>query len=304
MTRDKEDATLLEWIDDRRAKAELARDAAIGVTVVVPIAILLLIARLSFAGVKASWYGTAAGAAGIIFLAGVLAAIAFGLASASRTGAFIDATHAGLNEIRPEPLADGDRVGDLVARRTPEGLALAHRQSITRLRLARAVLIPLAMIAGTGAGILAVMMIQQGSLNAKDVYSVVGIALLSATVPFWLMAFRRPLAVRMVFDNGHHTLRVLALRGMFRTIEYDIPYAALVGVTFDHAELLGSRRVRLIVGDRVLDIARFAVPRTNSKSSTFGGKREANQAHAALCAFRADRMFGTVRAQVLGQADD
>ncbi|MFK7884296.1 MAG: hypothetical protein AB8F26_08975 [Phycisphaerales bacterium] len=259
---------------------------------------MLVVVRLAFAGTKAAWFGPAMSVAGIVFLLGILAAVVLGFMSASRTRAFIDSVAASLETLSPMPLGDGDRVGDLHGVRMPEGLTLDHRWGIVRLRATRVAMLMLALITGAGAGVLVVMLIGQGVSSTKGLLGVIGMGFLAVSVPFWMIAFRKPLAVRMRFDGVAGVLHVLALSGVFRTVRFELPYKAMVGVVVDHTEILGSRRVRLVVGDRVLEIARFPAPRTNSRSSSILGKRDADEAHDDLCVFRADRMTATFMAEV------
>lgn len=301
----RDDAGLLEWVDARRANAERARDIAMAVAVVVPVVMIGVVARVAFAGSKAPWLGPTAMAAGVIFVMGLAVSVMLGVRSWLRTRAFSRAVEAGLPDLIPTTLGDGETVGELVVSRRGEQLTFGHRWSVGRLRAARVTMCVLALATGAGAGVLAVMLVGQGPMSLRGWIGIVGLAALGCSAVAWVLLSRKPLAVRVRFDPASRTLTLVSLVGMVRVKTVETPFETVEGLSFDGSELLDSQRVTMVVAGRRFDLARFAAPRGNlSKRQTLGMRRAATEAHRALCAFRAQRLFLTIRDAVSGSSQE
>lgn len=299
----RDDAGLLEWADARRASAERARDIAMGVAVVLPVAIIAVVARVAFTGSKAPWLGPAAMAAGIIFVTGLAASVMLGVRSWLRTRAFSRAVEACLPDLEPTPLTDGDLAGDLVLHHRGQQLSLEHRWSVGRLRAARLAMCVLALAVGAGAGVLVVMMVGHGPLSLRAWFGIVGLVALACSAVVWVVLSRRPLAVRLRFDAGSRVLTLVSLAGVVRVSTVEVPFESVEALSFAGSELLDSQRVTMVVGGRRIDIARYAAPRGNlPKRQTLGLMRAATEAHRALCAFRAGRLYLTIQDVLAGSA--
>lgn len=299
----RDDAGLLEWADSRRANAERARDIAMGVAVVLPVAIIVVVARVAFTGSKAPWLGPAAMAAGIIFVTGLAASMMLGVGSWLRTREFSRAVEASLPDLEPTPLADGERVGDLVAHHLGDQMSLEHRWSVMRLRVVRLAMCVLALAAGGGAGVLVVMMLGQGSLSLRAWFGIVGLVALACSTVVWVVLSRRPLAVRLRFDPDSRVLTVVRLSGVVRVSTVEVPFESVEALSSDGSKWLDSQRVTMVVGGHRIDIARYAAPRGNlPKRQTLGLMRAATEAHRALCAFRAGRLYLTIQDVLAGSA--
>ncbi|MEM9372490.1 MAG: hypothetical protein AAGA55_02505 [Planctomycetota bacterium] len=252
-------------------------------------------AQIAMSGSKAAWLAPAAKSAGWIFLGGLAASVTLGIRSAVRTRAFVRATDDASGQVELAVLEPGDLVGDLVADRTDGTLVIEHRYGLGRLRAVRGITMLLGFIAGIGASVAAGMMLGQGSLgsmNLKGILGLIGLCVMPVLVVFWAWRFRKPLVVRMLFDRADRVARFEALSGLFRVRMFELPFDAMASLSFDESDLLESRRVVLDIAGRAVEIARFAKPRTNLRRDGTG--QRVDEAHRALCMFRADRIFMTI----------